>query len=93
MLVIEQRWIMYSLFIGLTLGGIPLVWRLAHPATPGVYGGAAAAFVLMVVMQLGLGGGRDGEASLFLLQSDHSFLIQGAARLAGGFRDACADAD
>ena len=35
-LVVEQRWIMYSLFIGLTLGGVPLVWRLAKPASPGV---------------------------------------------------------
>lgn len=29
-LVVEQRWIMYSLFIGLTLGGVPLVWRLSR---------------------------------------------------------------
>ncbi|MCP4038114.1 MAG: DUF368 domain-containing protein, partial [bacterium] len=36
-LVIEQRWIMYSIFIGLTLGGLPLVWRLAAPATPAVF--------------------------------------------------------
>lgn len=32
-LVIDYRWIMYSLFIGLTLGGVPVVWRLIkHPA-------------------------------------------------------------
>lgn len=30
-LVVEQRWVMYSLFIGLTLGGVPLVWRLTEP--------------------------------------------------------------
>ena len=30
-LVVNQRWIMYSLFIGLTLGGVPIVWRLAKP--------------------------------------------------------------
>ena len=30
-LVVDHRWIMYSLFIGLTLGGVPLVWRLARP--------------------------------------------------------------
>lgn len=27
-LVIDHRWIMYSVFIGLTLGGVPIVWRL-----------------------------------------------------------------
>ncbi len=56
-LVIEQRWAMYSLFIGLTLGGVPLVWRLARPATPAVCAGAAGAVVLMLLMQLGLGAG------------------------------------
>ncbi len=27
-LVVHHRWVMYSLFIGLTLGGVPVVWRL-----------------------------------------------------------------
>lgn len=67
-LVIEQRWAMYSLFIGLTLGGVPLVWRLARPVTPAAYGGAAGAVLLMLLMQLGLGAGSvGGEASPFLL--------------------------
>jgi len=67
-LVIEERWLMYSLFIGLTLGGVPLVWKLARPATPAVYGGAAGAFLFMVVMQLGLGQGAGGrEASAVFL--------------------------
>ncbi len=66
-LVVEQRPLMYSFFIGLTLGGLPLVWRLARPATPGVWAGAAAAFVLMVIMSLGGNGGGGGGASLPLL--------------------------
>ena len=67
-LVIEQRWVMYSLFIGLTLGGVSLVWRLARPATPAVYAGAAVAFGAMLVMQLGLGGiDASGPASTTLL--------------------------
>jgi putative membrane protein len=67
-LVIEQRWVMYSLFIGLTLGGVPLVWRLARPATPAVYAGAAVAFGAMLAMQLGLGGNdASGQASTGLL--------------------------
>ncbi len=28
-LVTNYRWLMYSLFIGLTLGGVPLVYRMA----------------------------------------------------------------
>ncbi len=66
-LVIEQRWIMYSLFIGLTLGGVPLVWRLARPATPGVWAGAAVGFGIMVAMALGDSGGSGTEASTALL--------------------------
>ena len=46
--VLDHRWIMYSLFIGLTLGGLPVVWRLAKPATPGLWISAALAFALMV---------------------------------------------
>lgn len=31
-LVVDHRWVMYSIFIGLTLGGVPVVWRLIkHP--------------------------------------------------------------
>ena len=66
-LVIEMRWIMYSLFIGLTLGGVPLVWRLARPATPSLVGGGVGAFALMVLMQLGADPNAGGEASTTLL--------------------------
>jgi putative membrane protein len=53
MLVIEHRPLMYSFFIGLTLGGLPLVWRLAQPITRSVWIAAAIAFALMLVMALG----------------------------------------
>ncbi|MEM6956140.1 MAG: DUF368 domain-containing protein [Myxococcota bacterium] len=43
-LVVSHRWIMYSLFIGLTLGGVPLVWKLARPATGATWGGFAVGF-------------------------------------------------
>jgi len=65
-LVIEQRWAMYSLFIGLTLGGVPLVWRLARPATPAVWLSAALSFALMALMSLEADG-RNGEAGGVLL--------------------------
>ncbi len=66
-LVIEQRWMMYSLFIGLTLGGVPLVWRLARPATPSLWAGAAVGFAIMVLMSLGDSGASGTEASTGLL--------------------------
>jgi putative membrane protein len=66
-LVIEQRWIMYSLFIGLTFGGVPLVWRMARPATPGLVAGGVVAFAAMCAMQFGLGGTGGGGANTLLL--------------------------
>jgi putative membrane protein len=30
--VVNQRWVAYSLFIGLTLGGVPLIWALIREA-------------------------------------------------------------
>ncbi len=38
---------MYCLFIGLTLGGVPLLWRLLRPADLTVAGSAAVAVALM----------------------------------------------
>ena len=49
-LVVDYRWIMYSLFIGLTLGGIPIVWKLAKPASPSFWIGASVSFALMVLL-------------------------------------------
>jgi len=67
-LVVEQRWIMYSLFIGLTLGGVPLVWKLVRPARAGTYIAGAVAFALMAVMALGgSAGGGAGETNMFML--------------------------
>jgi putative membrane protein len=66
-LVIEQRSLMYSFFIGLTLGGVPLVWRLARPLTRSVAWGALAGLVLMVAMAAGSGGSAAGEENVPLL--------------------------
>lgn len=51
-LVVEHRWIMYSLFIGLTLGGIPVVWRMVKPATTATWIGAGAGFIAMAALAL-----------------------------------------
>ncbi len=64
-LVIEDRWVMYSLFIGLTLGGVPLVWRLARPLSRGVVAGTAVGFALMVVMALSSAGGSAEEGRAY----------------------------
>ena len=32
-LILSHQWIMYSIFIGLTLGGVPIIFRLLRPVT------------------------------------------------------------
>ncbi len=53
-LVTNHRWIMYSLFIGLTLGGVPELVRLARPFTPGTLLAIAVGLGLMVALFLSL---------------------------------------
>jgi putative membrane protein len=55
-LVLDHRFIMYSLFIGLTLGGLPVVWRMARAdgvnSRPprALWGGAAAGLGMMLAL-------------------------------------------
>ena len=49
-LVINHQWIMYSLFIGLTLGGVPVVWKMIDRATVGVWISAIVGFVVMAAV-------------------------------------------
>jgi putative membrane protein len=71
-LVINQRWIMYSLFIGLTLGGVPIVWRMLGRPSRGMWIGLAAGFLVMGVLafmqmaQFSSQSGRAGYVILFL---------------------------
>lgn len=72
-LVVNQRWIMYSLFIGLTLGGLPVVWAMAKPASASTWIGAAGGFVGMALLALaqqqglaGVGGDSAGPLMMFL---------------------------
>ena len=67
-IVIEYRWIMYSLFIGLTLGSVPVIWRLSHPVSQRFFIGTGGAFLFMVLLALG-NPGQTGQAeeSLVLL--------------------------
>lgn len=65
-LVVEHRWIMYSLFIGLTLGGVPVVWGMINERSRGLWIGAAVGFIGMAILaifqsqSLGAGGSNDG---------------------------------
>jgi putative membrane protein len=65
-LVIHQRWIMFSLFIGLTLGGVPLVWALAQPRDRRLTYGAVAGFALMLGIAVA-GGAEQGAGSGYAL--------------------------
>jgi putative membrane protein len=66
-LVTEHRWIMYSIFIGLTLGGVPLVLRMARPLEPAVYGGALVGFMAMALMAFsGTATGSEGTNYVLL---------------------------
>ena len=49
-LVVNHQWVMYSLFIGLTLGGVPVVWKMIDRATVGVWVGAIVGLVVMAAV-------------------------------------------
>jgi len=87
--VLDHRWIMYSLFIGLTLGGLPVVWRLAKRATPELILSAIIAFASMVglaVLQMNgvVGSGGSNFVLLFLagLAGASAMILPG---LSGGY--------
>ncbi len=72
-LVLDHRWVMYSLFIGLTLGGVPVVWQLVGKPDARVWAGAVAGFAGMSAlavaqfMRLGADGGGDGNLILLFI--------------------------
>ena len=75
-LVMNHRWVMYSLFIGLTLGGVPVVWKLARPATAELRIAAVVAFLAMVGLAILQAGGYVGRG-------ESSFVMLFVAGLAG----------
>jgi putative membrane protein len=48
--VVQHRWAMYSLFIGLTLGGVPVLWQMARPGTPVFWLGTVAGLLVMAAL-------------------------------------------
>ena len=61
-LVVEQRWVMYSIFIGLTLGGVPVVWKLLKPMNGAAVGACAAGVAVMAAMAAAQPGANQAEA-------------------------------
>jgi len=50
-LVVDCRWVMYSIFIGLTLGGVPVIWKMIKGgAGAGFWIGAAVGLACMAVL-------------------------------------------
>jgi putative membrane protein len=70
-LVVNSRWVMYSLFIGLTFGGVPVVWKMVKPMTTGAWVGAVFGFLTMALLAYldftgVVGGERDGWLLMFV---------------------------
>lgn len=62
-LVVDHRWVMYSLFIGLTLGGVPIVWKLIEKPTWSTWVGAGCGFVSMCGLAVVQSAQASGSAS------------------------------
>lgn len=69
-LVVTQRWIMYSLFIGLTLGGVPIVWRMVNKPNRSMWIGIVCGLLVMsalFVMQLTGFAAQAGEKAQYVM--------------------------
>ncbi len=70
--VVEHRWAMYSIFIGLTLGGVPVLWQMARPAANAFWAGMIVGLIAMVVLAwlqfrgASSGASREGVAMMFV---------------------------
>lgn len=68
--LVNHRWVMFSIFIGLTLGGAPIIWSMARPIKRDTWAGFIVGIVLMgglVVLQesgAGSGAGLSGPFGL-----------------------------
>ncbi len=63
MLVIDHRWVMYSLFVGLTLGGVPVIWQMTGRPTFGtVVGCAGGVFLVLAITLMRFGSDSTGDS-------------------------------
>lgn len=77
-LVVHHRWIMYSVFIGLTLGGVPVLWRMLRKLNATVAISAIVGIALMAVMAFLQPRGAAGAAG-----DSHPYFMYLLAGLAG----------
>lgn len=82
--VLESRWIAYSLFIGLTLGGVPVLVRSIGGITAAGWFGCLLGLIAMALLAFSGGGGggaASGDSLVMLLVAG---LCAGAAMLLPG---------
>ncbi len=87
-LVVQHQWVMYSLFVGLTLGGVPLLWRMVHPVDLRVAAAASVGILAMVALVL-VQGHQSAEGGVEVVAgsdngSTGAFVILVLAGAAGG---------
>ena len=61
-LVSVQRSAMYALFIGMTLGGAPLLWKMLRPIRPAAVGGLVLGLAIMIAIAMTRQEKPDSEA-------------------------------
>ena len=86
-LVMDHRWVMYSLFIGLTLGGVPLLWRMLRPIRPPVWAWAVvgiAAMAVLAVAEPGSAGAASDNAAARMVMLVVAGIAGGAAMILPG---------
>lgn len=70
-LVVEHRWIMYSLFIGLTLGGVPIIVAMIGKFSRTIWIAALFGFIAMGIVawlqQIGAGTAGNNEGNWIML--------------------------
>lgn len=70
--VVGHRWAMYSLFIGLTLGGVPVLWQMARPASNAFWLATLVGLLAMAALAwlqmdgASSGASREGMAMMFV---------------------------
>ncbi len=70
-LVVDHQWVMYSIFIGLTFGGIPIIWNMLKPAKKSAWTGALIGFIIMaavaLLQQSKYGTTSSGSTNIFMM--------------------------
>ena len=77
-LVVHHRWAMYSLFIGLTLGGVPILWSMIRPPNATVVIMAIIGIAIMASLALIQPGNDSGAVS-----DGHPYVLYFLAGIAG----------